>query len=80
MSDLPALDPFGDIDRKINLDNVEPNLQAVIDKLAEDLEMLSVKTIDDNNTDDDDDEEVYKIHSGAFDVFDDDFVEKTENM
>ena len=56
MSDLPALDPFGDIDRKINLDNVEPNLQAVIDKLAEDLEMLSVKTIDDNNTDDDDDE------------------------
>ena len=31
LSNIPASDPFSDIDPMINLDTVEPNLEAVID-------------------------------------------------
>lgn len=41
---LPALDPFSDIDPVNNLDNIEPNLEAVVDMNGEDLEMLGAKT------------------------------------
>ena len=40
LSNLPALDPFSDTFPMINLDTVEPKLRAVIDKTAEDLEIL----------------------------------------
>ena len=36
--------------------------------------------MDDDDDDDDDDEEVYEIHSNAFDIFDDDFVDEAGNM
>ena len=53
----------------VNLDIIESNLEAIIDKNAKD-----------DDTKDDDNEEVYKIHSYGFDVFDDDFVDKTNKM
>ena len=40
LRNLPALNPFSDIFQIIKLDTVEPNLRAVIDKTAEDLEVL----------------------------------------
>lgn len=80
LNNFPGLDSFSDIDPMINLDTVEPNLEAVIDKTTKDLEMLRVKTINDDDTDDDHDEIVYKIHSNAFDIFDDDFIEQTGYM
>ena len=77
LSNLSALiGPFSDIDPIINFDTVEPNVEAVIDKTADDLEMLGVETINDNDTDDDDEQE-YQIHSNVFDVFDNDFVNET---
>ena len=55
LSNLSALiGPFSDIDPIINFDTVEPNVEAVIDKTADDLEMLGVETINDDDTDDDD--------------------------
>ena len=38
------MDPFSDIDPVNNLDNIEPNLEAVVDMNGEDLEMLGAKT------------------------------------
>lgn len=61
LSNLPALDPFNDIDPMINFDIVELNLEAVIDKTAEDLEMLGAKTTNDDDMDDDDYEEVMHL-------------------
>lgn len=43
LSNFPGLGSFSDIDPMINLHTVEPNLEAVTDKTAEDLEMLGVK-------------------------------------
>lgn len=40
LRNLPGLNPFSDIFQIIKLDTVEPNLRAVIDKTAEDLEVL----------------------------------------
>ena len=70
VSNLPALDPFSDIDPVNNLGNIEPNLEAVVDMNGEDLEMLGAKQ----------DRPVYDIHSNTSDVFDDDFVDKTHKM
>ena len=53
----------------VNLDTIESNLEAIIDKNAKD-----------DDTKLDDNEEVYKIHSYGFDVFDDGFVDKTNKM
>ena len=58
LSNLPASNSFGDIDPMINLYTVEPNLEAITDKTAEDLEILGFKTINNDDTDDDDDEQV----------------------
>ena len=80
LSNLSALNPFSDIFPKINLDTVEPNLKSVIDKDAEDLEMLRVQTIYYDDTNDDDDKEVYEIHSNVFYVFDDDIVGETKDL
>ena len=57
LSNLPASNSFSDIDPMINLDTVEPNLEAVTDKTAEDLEILGFKTINNDDTDDDDDDD-----------------------
>lgn len=43
LSNFPGLGSFSDIDPMINLNTIEPNLEAVTDKTAEDLEMLGVK-------------------------------------
>lgn len=43
VSNLPELNSFSDINPMINLDTVEPYLEAMIDNTAEDLEMLGVK-------------------------------------
>ena len=78
LSNLSALiGPFSDIDPIINFDTVEPNVEAVIDKTADELEMLGVETVNDDDTDDDDEEQTYQIHSNVFDVFDNDFVDET---
>ena len=52
----------------------------MIDKTAEDLEMLRVKTINDDDTDDDDNGELYEIYSNVFDVSDDNFVDESDNV
>ena len=78
LSNLSALiGPFSDIDPIINFDTVEPNVEAVIDKTADELEMLGVETVNDDDTDDDDEEQTYQIHSNVFHVFDNDFVDET---
>ena len=43
VSNLRELNSFSDINPMINLDTVEPYLEAMIDNTAEDLEMLRVK-------------------------------------
>ena len=80
VNNLPELDPFNDIDPIINVDTVEPNLVALIDKTTEDLEILGVRTNNDEDMDNEDDEEVYEIHRNAFNVFHDDFVDETDAM
>ena len=52
----------------------------MIDKTAEDLEMLRVKIINDDDTDDDDNGELYEIYSNVFDVSDDNFVDESDNV
>lgn len=44
LRNLPAMNPFSDIFQIIKLDTAEPNLRAVIDKTAEDLEVLMMMT------------------------------------
>ena len=72
VSNLPELNSFSDINPMINLDTVEPYLEAMTDNIQKCWEL--------NGYTDDDEEKVYEIHSNASDVFYDDFVYETDNF
>ena len=80
LNNLPDLDPFHDIDPMISFNMVKPNLEAVINKTADDFDMLGVRANDNEDTDNDDDDEVYEIDRNVFDIFNDDFVDEADDI
>ena len=63
LKNLPALDPFNDIEPMVNLSNEEPNMDVFLNASHEDLVILGFKRNEDIKEDGastDDDDDVYE--------------------